>query len=142
MNGIHCLRSNIENPTESELWSIYIMLTDIESAFRFMKSDLGLRPVYHQKTQRVDGHIFVTILAYHIIQTIRYQLKQHDLNWDWDSIRKSMSTQMRTTTIFKAKDNSTWHIRKTSESEPYHARIYTALDMPSKPMKMTKVRIE
>ena len=58
------------------------MLNDIESAFRTLKTDLGLRPIYHQKTDRVSGHIFISLLAYHILHTIRYQLKANNIHDD------------------------------------------------------------
>ena len=51
------------------------MLTDLEAVFRSLKSELGLRPIYHHKTDRVSGHLFISVLAYHLVHTIRYQLK-------------------------------------------------------------------
>ena len=74
-HGMYCIRSSSNKLDEQTLWHTYIMLTDIESAFRAMKSELGLRPIYHQKTDRVDGHIFISLLAYHVIHSIRYKLK-------------------------------------------------------------------
>jgi len=55
------------------------MLTDIEDAFRCMKSELGLRPIYHQKETRCDGHIFITLLAYHLLHTIHFKLRQRKI---------------------------------------------------------------
>ena len=75
----YCINSNIRDLNAVELWNKYTTLTEIESIFRSLKSELGLRPIYHQKDSRVEGHIFLTLLAYHIIHTIRYQLKQHQL---------------------------------------------------------------
>ena len=62
--GVYCLRSNIPDWSEEQLWSTYIMLTDIEATFRSLKTELGLRPVYHQKEERVTGHLFITLLAF------------------------------------------------------------------------------
>jgi len=56
-SGTYCLRTDREDLTEQQIWDIYTMLTDIEDAFRSMKSELGLRPIYHQKESRCDGHI-------------------------------------------------------------------------------------
>ena len=78
--GIYCLRTSHKDWDESKLWHTYTMLTDLESVFRSLKTELGLRPVYHQKTDRVTSHLFITILAYHIVHTIRYQLKLSDIN--------------------------------------------------------------
>jgi len=73
--GVYCLRTSHKTLSESELWHTYTMLTDLESVFRSLKSELGLRPVYHQITDRVLGHLFITLLAYHLVHTIRYQIK-------------------------------------------------------------------
>ena len=53
--GVYCLRSNETNWDEERLWRTYTMLTDLESVFRSLKSELGLRPVYHSKEERADG---------------------------------------------------------------------------------------
>jgi transposase len=70
-SGMYTLRSNRLDFTEQEFFNIFSMLTDVEDAFRSMKSELGLRPVYHQKEHRTDGHLFITVIACHIMQTMR-----------------------------------------------------------------------
>ena len=59
------------------------MLTDLEAVFRSFKSELGLRPVYHHKEIRVDGHLFITVLAYQFVQIIRKQLQERDIQGRW-----------------------------------------------------------
>jgi len=71
---------------EEEIWSIYTMLTRIEDAFRSLKSELGLRPVYHQKEDRVDVHIFISILAYHISHAIEETLKKGGLSLEKSNV--------------------------------------------------------
>jgi transposase len=88
ISGQYCINSNIKDLNAVELWNKYTTLTEIESTFRSLKSELGLRPIYHQKDSRIEGHIFLTLLAYHIIHTIRYQLKQQNINYSYDSIKK------------------------------------------------------
>ena len=61
------MRTNRRDLTEQEIWQLYVMLTRVERAFRNLKSDLGLRPIYHQKERRVDAHIFISVLAYHVL---------------------------------------------------------------------------
>jgi transposase len=95
--GVYCLRTNIPDWSEEHLWTTYIMLTEIEATFRSLKTDLGLRPVFHHKEDRVTGHLFITLLAYHLVHTLRYQLKQQGIHLSWDSIRNIMSTQQRIT---------------------------------------------
>lgn len=62
--GCYLLRTNIENWSDAELWNTYIQLTEAEAAFRIHKTDLSLRPVWHQKEDRVLAHILVCFLAY------------------------------------------------------------------------------
>jgi transposase len=86
---------------EQKLWSTYTMLTDLEAVFRSLKSELGMRPVYHQKTHRVEGHIFITLLAYNLVHQVRCQLKAQGIDDSWDKIRTTMSTQVRVTTSLR-----------------------------------------
>jgi transposase len=105
--GVYCLRTNIKEWSEEQLWTTYIMLTEIEATFRSLKTDLGLRPVFHHKEDRVTGHLFITLLAYHLVHTLRYQLKQQGIHLSWDSIRNIMSTQQRITLTLPTDDNKT-----------------------------------
>ena len=77
--GVYCLRTNLDDWDEAKLWRTYTMLTDLEAVFRSLKSELGLRPVYHHKEERVNGHIFITLLAYHLVQTLRTPLKEQGI---------------------------------------------------------------
>jgi transposase len=81
LTGSYFLRTNRTDLEAKELWQLYNVLRRVEDAFRFMKSSLGLRPVYHQKERRVDGHLWITIIAYHLIQHCRYQLAQKGINY-------------------------------------------------------------
>ena len=69
------MRTNLLDWEAQKLWQTYSTLTDIESVFRSLKSELGLRPVFHQKENRADGHLFITVLAYQCVQVIRKTLK-------------------------------------------------------------------
>ncbi len=131
--GVYVLRSNRLDLTETQFFDIFSMLTDIEDAFRSMKSELGLRPVYHQKENRSDGHLFITVLAYHILQTIRVALRNKKINDNWTTIRKALSSHVRITTTMKRDDGKVIHIRKSGSPEPFHARIYDALHLPRRP---------
>ena len=136
--GVYWLRTNMEGLAEKEIWDIYNMLTDIEDAFRCMKSDLGLRPVNHQKEFRVDGHLFITVLAYHILHTIRFELYRRGIKNSWATICTLLSTQVRATTTMKRKDGKMIHIRKSSRAELFHKKIYDALNLSYQPGKIIK----
>lgn len=138
-DGVYVLRTNIKGLAEQEIWNIYTMLTDIEDAFCSMKSELGLRPVHHQKEFRVDGHLFITVIAYHILHTIRFKLRQKGINHDWRTIRTLLSTHVRVSTTMKRKDGKMIHIRKSLRPEFFHKKIYDALNLPYQPGKTAKV---
>ena len=137
-SGIYCLRTDRKDLDEQKIWDIYTMLTDIEDAFRCMKSELGLRPIYHQKETRCDGHIFITLLAYHLLHTIRFQLRQKGIRYCWTTIRTQLSTQVRITTTMKREDGKMIHIRKSSKAEPPHQTIYDALNLSYQPGEKLK----
>ena len=74
--GVYCLRSNQTEWDEETLWRTYVTLTDIEAVFRSLKSELGLRPIFHHKPIRAEGHLFITVIAYQLVQVIRRRLRQ------------------------------------------------------------------
>jgi len=76
----------LDNYADIGGWKTYTTLTDLESVFKSLKSELGLRPIFHQTQSRVDGHLFITLLAYSIIHTIRYKLKQKGIHYSWNTI--------------------------------------------------------
>lgn len=139
--GVYCLRTSHKNLSESQLWHTYTMLTDLEAVFRSLKSELGLRPVYHQITDRVSGHLFITLLAYHLVHTIRYQLKQKDLNISWDDLRKMLTGQNRVTISMQCKNGNIIHVRKSTRPEPDQQEIYRALGLNMHPGKTIKKTI-
>lgn len=137
-NGLYVLRTNRADLTEEQIWNIYNTLTDIEDAFRCMKSELGFRPIHHQTELRTDGHIFITILAYHLLHSIRFKLKRQGIHLSFSTIRDRLSTQVRITTTMKRKDGKMIHIRKSSRAELFHRKIYDALNLRYQPGKTVK----
>lgn len=127
--GVYGLRTNHTQLDESALWHTYTMLTELEAVFRCLKSELGLRPVHHQITSRVTGHLFITLLAYHFVHSIRYRLKQKDIHLGWNGLRRQLDGQVRTTTSMKCEGGEMLHIRKSTAPEPRQQVIYDALDM-------------
>ena len=132
-SGVYCLRTDHKALGVQQIWDIYTMLTDIEDAFKCMKSELGLRPIYHQKGSRCDGHIFITVIAYHLMHAIRFKLRQKGVRFCWKTIRRQLSTHVRVTTTMKRKDNKVVKIRKSSKTEPTHEVIYNALGLSDRP---------
>ena len=73
--GTYLLRTNLTAVKPEELWKQYIVLTEIEQAFKELKNDLGIRPVYHQKDERIEAHIFVSFLSYCLQVTLKQRAK-------------------------------------------------------------------
>jgi transposase len=141
-SGVYCLRTNIPDWSEEQLWSTYIMLTEIEATFRSLKTDLGLRPVFHHKEDRVTGHLFITLLAYHLVHTLRHQLKLQGIHLSWDSIRNIMSTQQRITITLPTDDHKTIHLRTTTLAEVRQEQLYAALNIKPDPIGKCKTIID
>lgn len=137
--GVYCLRTNVLDWDEQRLWQTYSTLTDIESVFRSFKSELGLRPVFHHKEDRADGHLFITVLAYQCVQVIRTQLNAQGINDCWATLRRTLEVQRRTTTSMRRADGLTLHVRKTSRAEPQLMRIYQALGIAASPGHLKKI---
>jgi transposase len=131
--GVYCLRTNLLDWDAQKLWQTYSSLTDIESVFRSLKSELGLRPVFHQTENRADGHLFITVLAYQCVQVIRKTLKSHGINDSWTSLRNTLSVQTRVTASMQRSDGRSVHIRKSTNAQPALMRIYQALGISAAP---------
>jgi len=139
--GVYCLRTSQTDWDESTLWNTYTMLTDLEAVFRSLKSELGLRPVHHQIAKRVSGHLFITVLAYHLVHTIRFRLKQVDIHSSWSSLRAVLSPQSRVTVSMQCKNGNSVHVRKSTRPEPNQQEIYSALGIKSHPGHAVKTTI-
>jgi len=124
--GVYFIRTNYENPDEEQLWQIYNTIREVESTFRCLKSDLNIRPVHHQKDERIEAHIYLTILAYQLVNTIRYRLKKVGLHYDWKSIVRIMSTQT-IQTIQLPGDKKITHLRKPAKPIQKVQQIYKAI---------------
>jgi transposase len=133
-SGSYYLRSSRADLDAKELWSLYMMLNRVEDSFRCLKSDLGLRPVYHQKDGRMEGHLFISVLAYHLLASIQKRLMEKEIHYRWDTIRKRMSNQTRVTTSITNAKGERVHIRATTDPEPFHFEIYRALGLPLRPL--------
>jgi transposase len=137
--GVYCLRSNEMTWDAERLWRTYSLLTDLEAVFRSLKSELGLRPVFHHQENRVDGHLFITVLAYQFVQIIRRQLKERGIQERWSTLRDILASQCRITATFKRPDGRTLHIRKATRAEPEALAIYQALNLNPAPGGIVKM---
>jgi len=131
--GVYCLRTTRTELDNAALWRTYSLLTNLESVFRSLKTDLGLRPVYHQVAQRVEGHLFISVLAYHFVHAIRLQLKAKGIDDAWDTVRETLAGQQRITVTIQRRDGHTVHVRKATRPEPRQQKICEILKVPLNP---------
>lgn len=130
LTGCYMLRTSRKNMPAQEVWSIYMMLTRVETAFRCLKSHLGLRPIYHQTQKRCRGHIFITVLAYHLLQWIEYRLRLKGETQSWPTLRRLLQTHCYTTIQFQADDGKSYTLRQAGEPDADQQHIYQLLDVP------------
>ena len=116
-------------------------MTDLEAVFRGLKSELGLRPVFHHTEDRTEGHLFITVLAYQLVQTIRRKLELAGDPVSWTRLRDVLSVQQRVTATFRQRDGRTLHVRKTTTAEPALRRIYEALGIEVSPGGVQKLTV-
>ena len=131
--GVYCLRTTLVELDDATLWRTYAMLTNLESVFRSLKTDLGLRPVFHQIDRRVEGHLFISVLAYHFVHTLRLQLKAKGVDDSWQTLRETLATQQRVTATLQRRDGRAVHVRKATRPEPHHQKINAILGLAPNP---------
>ena len=131
--GVYCLRSNEISWTEEQLWRTYMTLTDLEAVFRSLKSELGLRPIFHRKEARSDAHLFISVLAYQFVQIIRKRLADRGIHDGWTGLRNILKVQRRVTSSFKIRTGRSLTVRKASQPEAELAPLYKALALDPNP---------
>ena len=138
LTGPYYLRTNLLHLGAKELWDLYNTIRTVEDAFRFMKSSLGMRPVYHQKDRRVDGHLWITIIAYTLIQEVLHRLRAKGITHHWETIRTQLNSRIRVTMRARTSSSSSIHLRTTTEAEEFHLEIYNALGFSPEILKSKK----
>lgn len=138
LDGGYLLKTDRKDLTDEEVWRTYMLLTRVESAFRAMKSPLAERPIFHQLKHRVQAHIFLCVLAYHLLVSIEKMFLDAGIHTSWATLRETLSTHQVMTVVLPASNGDVLRIRKGSTPEPQHKAIYETLRMPSDVMKPLK----
>jgi hypothetical protein len=97
--------------------------------------------VFHHKEARTEGHLFITVLAYQLVQAIRRKLEVGGEQMSWMRLREILSVQQRVTATFQQRDGRTLHVRKTTAAEPALQRIYKVLAINAAPGGIKKMII-
>ena len=111
------------------LWRLYMTLLRAENGFQMLKGSLGLRPNYHQLDGRVEGYIFISVLAYHLLRWIGYTLKQTGDRRDWKTIRRLLGPHSLVTTRLPLKDGRAVYVRKPSLPDAEQEQVYRKLNI-------------
>jgi transposase len=111
----------------AELWKLYMTLLRAEEGFGALKGALGLRPNFHQLEGRVEGHIFISVLAYHLLCWVGHRLTQSGDMRDWQTLRRLLRTHSLVTTRLPLTDGRVVEIRKPSLPDAGQALVYQRL---------------
>jgi transposase len=125
--GCYVLRTDERTLNEHQLWQLYISLTQAEEGFKALKTDLGLRPNPHQKEERVDAHVFICVLAYHLLRNILWTLEQKGDHRNWETLKRVLRTHCYTTILLPTRSGQTHRIRKAGQPEECQKAIYRTL---------------
>ena len=139
--GEYVIRTNRQDSAEVEISKIHRTQTAIEDSFKSMKSESGIRPNCHKNDDTCTAHIFITVIAYHIIAAILKKLRAAGISHGWKTIREILATQARVTTSFKMEDNRTIHTITTASPTLKQRKIHSAPGFIQKPLKNVKVEV-
>ncbi len=138
LDGTYLPKTDREDLTEDEIWRTYMLLTRVESAFRSMKSPLAERPIFHHLEHRVQAHIFLCVLAYHLLVSIEKMFLDAGIHTSWATLRDTLRSHEVLTVVLPASNGEVLKIRKGSTPEPAHKEIYQTLGIPHQVMKPVK----
>ena len=136
--GIYFLRTNLPVQDEVVMWNIYNTIREIENAFRTLKSDLDLRPIYHHNDNATMAHLHLGILAYWLVNTVRYQLKNRNIHSNWSEIVRIGNTQKVITTSGTNTHDKIITVRKCSQPNEQLKNIYDILQTRHQPFTKRK----
>jgi transposase len=129
LDGCYLLKTNRKDLTGDELWRVYALLTRAENAFRDMKSPLAERPIFHHRQQRVEAHIFLCVLAYHLLVAIEKTLLDQAIHTSWETQREMLKTHQICTVVLPTSDGSYLRIRKSATPESDVQQLYQNLNI-------------
>ena len=134
-DGAYLLRTDRDDLDAKEAWLLYITLTRAENAFRAMKSPLAERPIFHHLEHRVETHIFLCVLAYHLLVAIETTLLDGGCHTSWATVRQTLATHQVATIVLPTDGGKILRIRKGTTPEPEHAELYRLLEVPPEIMR-------
>jgi transposase len=134
-DGHYLLRTNLVAEDPAVLWDRYMQLTQIEAAFKCLKSDLGIRPIYHQLEHRVEAHILVAFLAYCLSVTLKHRLQEHAPGLTPKAVLEKLAAIQMLDVSFPTTDGRCLVMPRYTEPEPETALLLhkLRLTLPQQP---------
>lgn len=126
-SGVYFLRTSIQARSEENIWQFYNTIREVEATIRVLKTDLDLRPIYHQKDENTMAHLHLGLLAYWLVNTVRHQLKKEGIHSGWREIVRTMNTQKAVTTLAQNNHEEVIMIQRCSEPNQPVRKLYDAL---------------
>lgn len=140
--GCYILRCWQQDLSAEQIWTLYMALTQAEEGFKQLKGDLGLRPNFHKVENRVDSHIFITVLGYQLLRYLLFTLSSAGDNRKWKTLRRILSTHCYSTVILPTKDGTVHHIRKPGLPDAAQREIYDHFNIDWTALPSTHIQVE
>ena len=134
--GEYFLRYSRAMLTEEQIWDTYNMTRDVEATFRCLKTDLDIRPIFHQKDAYIFPHIWLGIVAYQVVNYIRLKLNEKDIKYSWSTIVEKMKAQQYSLQSVNGKDGKIYTKLCTRPDDDLKG-IYAALGFKDRPFVRT-----
>jgi transposase len=131
LDGSYLLKTDRDDLSGDEAWRIYTLLTQAEAAFRTLKSPLGERPIFHHKEGRVEAHIFLCVLSYHLLMSIEKTLRDAGVHTSWATVRETLKTHQVNTIVLPTDGGMVLRIRQGTTPDPAHRELYQKLRIGS-----------
>ncbi len=135
LDGAYLLKTDRQDLSAEEIWRIYTLLSRVEAAFRTLKSPLLERPIFHQLEHRTQTHIFLCVLAYHLLVCIEKRFLDRGIHTSWWTLRQQLSTHQLVTVVLPTTSGAVLKIRQATNPEPVHREIYATLSISAEVIK-------
>jgi len=138
--GEYFLRYTQNAISEKDIWQGYNQTRDVEAVFRCLKSDLDIRPIHHQKDKYIEPHIWLSLLAYQIVNYITVKLHHKNINYSWSTIVEKMSSMQSSIVCVDNNKNQKIYIKLCTRPTQTQKNIFDALHFKHRPfVRKTKV---
>jgi len=138
--GEYFLRYTNNTISESDIWDVYNMTRDVEAVFRCLKTDLKVRPIHHQKDKYIESHIWLGIMAYQIVNYIRKELKENNIDYSWTTIVEKMKSMQSSIVSINNKKKEKIYVKLCTRPTVDQQLIFDSLNFKHRPyVRKTKV---